>query len=177
MSKSSYAILGLLSKYSYSGYELKRRIIKTSSFYCSESSAQIYPVLKKLEVQELLTSNIDKASGARNKRIYAITKKGRDELIKWLKTDSDVAIYREEFLIQLSLSQHLTTSQLSKKISHYQQSIQEKLEILTQVIKHIKKDHAGKEDQQYLLLTYDHIHAMLDAKLQWCIKILKNLNK
>ncbi len=87
LNKSSYVILGLLSKSDYSGYSLKMRMKKTSDFYWSESNAQIYPVLKKLEELKLVSSKIDASSGARNKRIFSITKKGLSELIKWLEND------------------------------------------------------------------------------------------
>lgn len=176
LNKSSYVILGLLSKSDYSGYSLKSIMKKTSDFYWSESNAQIYPVLQKLEQQKLVTSKIDKTSGGRNKRIFSITKSGLSELIKWLEKDCELALYREEFLLQLSLSQHLTTSKLIKKLSHYRESVLEKLAKLNSIIKHIKVDHAGKADQQYLLLTYDHIKCVLESKLKWCDKTVANLN-
>lgn len=175
LNKSSYAILGLLSKANMSGYALKRIITKTSSFYCSESNAQIYPVLKKLEQQNLVNSALDKSSGARNKRIFAITKKGQTELMNWLKSDCDLDLYREEFLLQLSLGQHLSHAELIKKIHHYQKSAENKLEKLNEIEEHLKTNHANKKDQRFLLLTYDHIKTLLKAKLQWCDKILKNL--
>jgi len=178
LTKSSYVILGLLSKSPHSGYELKRVIARASaasSFYWSESNAQIYPVLKKLEGQGLVNSAIDAASGARNKRVYTITKKGQTELMQWLKKDCELAVYREEFLLQLSLAQHLTAEELLNKLRFYKQSIAHKLTLLESIIDHIQVDHAGRADQRFLLLTYDHIKAMLEAKLQWCEKTLKNL--
>jgi DNA-binding PadR family transcriptional regulator len=176
LNKSSYVILGLLSKSDYSGYSLKRIMKKTSDFYWSESNAQIYPVLKKLEELKFVTSKIDETSGARYKRVFSITKKGLSELMNWLEHDCDLALYREEFLLQLSLGQHLAKSKLLKKISYYQKSIATKLEKLNDIIKHIKIDHAGKADQQYLLLTYDHIKCVLESKLKWCNKTLSSMS-
>lgn len=170
--KSAYVLLGLLSKSPHSGYELKHRTIRVASFYSPESNAQIYPVLKKLEKLGLVHASLDKTSGARNKVIYSITKKGLTALLEWLEKDCDLMIYREEFLLQLSLGQHLTKQKLIKKLTYYRQSILTKLENLNDIVKHIKTHHAGKADQQYLLLTYDHIKALLDAKLKWCDKIL-----
>ncbi len=173
LNKSSYVILGLLSKHDYSGYELKRKIANFSSFYCSESNAQIYPVLKTLEAQGLLSSSLDVASGARNKRIYSITTEGKAELMKWLEKDCDAAVYREEFLVQLSLGQHLTKAQLIKKLQHYEQSTMEKLASTQVIINHIKEVHHGQPGEPYMLLTYDNIKTSLEAKLQWCRKVLK----
>lgn len=177
LTKSGYVILGLLSKSNYSGYSLKRIMAKTSDFYWSESNAQIYPVLKKLEADKLVTSKIDIASGARNKRIYTITKSGLTELMKWLEQDCELALYREEFLLQLSSAQHLTKAKLLKKIEHYKISVLKKIEKLHQIIQHIKIDHAGKADQEYLLLTYDHVKCVLDTKLKWCDKVLEKYSQ
>lgn len=176
LTKSSYVLLGLLSKSNYSGYSLKRTIGKISDFYWSESNAQIYPVLKKLEDQKLVTSKIDETSGARNKRIFSITKKGISELIKWLEKDCELALYREEFLLQLSLCQHLPKSKLLKKINFYRDNIVTKLEKLNVILKHVKTDHVGRPDQQYLLLTYDHVKCVLEAKIKWCDKTLASFS-
>lgn len=175
LNKSSYVILGSLSKSDQSGYSLKRTIGKTSDFYWSESNAQIYPVLKKMEEQHLVRSKIDAASGSRNKRIYSITKKGFAELMKWLETDCGIGLYREEFLLQLSLSQHLKKTQLIKKIEYYRENIVEKLEKLNDILKHIKTQHAGKPDQQFLLLTFEHVKYVLEAKVRWCNQTVSGL--
>jgi PadR family transcriptional regulator AphA len=176
LNKSSYVILGSLSKSDQSGYSLKRMISKVSDFYWSESNAQIYPVLKKLEEQQLVRSKIDITSGARNKRIFSITKKGLSELMKWLETDCELALYREEFLLQLSLSQHLKKAQLIKKIEYYRESIIGKLEKLNDILKHIKTQHEGKLDQRFLLLTFEHVKFVLEAKVKWCNQTLSSLS-
>lgn len=174
LTKSSFIILGMLGKADRSGYELKQLLAKNAAFYSSESNAQIYPVLKKLEAENLVTSHLDEASGARNKRIYSISKAGRAALLKWLENDFELSVYREEFLLQLSLGQFLTKSALIKKIEFYRQSVLDKLEILAQIVSHIKTVHANRPDQRFLLLTYDHIKAMLDAKMHWCDKVLQH---
>lgn len=175
LNTSCFVILGLLSKSDHSGYSLKNVMKKTSDFYWSESNAQIYPVLKKLESLGLVISKADEQSGARHKKIFSITKSGIDALIQWLNTDSALALYREEFLLQLSLAQHLSTAQLIEKVHVYRHSILKKLEKVHAIIEHIRVDHHKKPDQPYLLLTYDHIQCMLDAKISWCDKVLNDL--
>lgn len=148
---------------------------KTSDFYWSESNAQIYPVLKKLETLGLVSSQIDEQSGARHKKIFSITKSGMDALYRWLNTDCTLALYREEFLLQLSLAQHLPTDKLKEKIKVYRTSVIQKLEKVNIVIEHIHTGHNKKPDQPYLLLTYGHIKSVLDAKIIWCDNVLNNL--
>ena len=47
--KSFYAILGIISKGEVSGYDIKQILLKIGRFYWSESNAQIYPLLKRME--------------------------------------------------------------------------------------------------------------------------------
>lgn len=175
LNTSCFVILGSLSKSDHSGYSLKNVMKKTSDFYWSESNAQIYPVLKKLETLGLVTSKIDEQSGARQKKVFSITKHGRDALDQWLSTDCTLALYREEFLLQLSLGQHLSSTQLKEKINTYKMSVLSKLDKLNAIIDHIRIDHHKKPDQPYLLLTYDHIKCVLEAKISWCDKTLSHL--
>ena len=176
LNKSDYMILGLLGKAPCSGYELKIKMAKNTSFYGVESNAQIYPVLKNLEKQGLVTSTLDENSGKRNKRIFCITKEGFFELTKWLETNNtDLFFYREDFLVKLSLGQHLKKETLLKMILDYKNSLIKKIEELNKMKEHVQIDHKGRADQMYLLLTYDHLEEVLHAKLKWCEKILKTM--
>ena len=175
LTKSGYMILGLLSKSDYSGYQLKKIMAKVATFFWSESNAQIYPVLKKLETAGLVSSKLDETSGARNTRIFSITKQGMAELMTWLEADCDLTLYREEFLLQMSLSQHLNKARLLEKLESYKQSVKAKLKKHQEVVNHIEIDHANKPDREYLLLTYEHIKMILEAKLAWCDKVIKSL--
>jgi len=174
---SVYVILGLLCKTNCSGYDLKRKIAKTSEFYGSESNAQIYPVLRRLEAQGLVTASLDASSGARNKVIYAITPKGQLELMQWLNKDCEVGLTREEFLMQVSLGQFLDKVELCHKIEHYGHSVQAKLKEVKRIISHLSEAHADKADQTFLTLTYQHLESVLQAKLSWCDKARQALAK
>ncbi len=172
LNKSCYVLLGLLSKSACSGYQIKAHLRRVSDFFWSESNAQIYPNLKKLEALQLVTSSIDIQSGARQKRIYTISEKGMDTLKRWLHQDCEVAVVREDLLLQLSLGQHLTHPEIYEKITIYRKSIIEKLSASEKIIRHFHKEHVNLPDYHYLLLGFDHIQCMLNAKLAWCDKVL-----
>ncbi len=175
LNRSDYLLLALLSKSVCSGYELKRIMSKNSTFYGGDSNAQIYPVLKQLEKKGLVTSKIDESSGKRQKRSFYITEKGLSSLFDWLNTsNNDVFIYREDFLIKVSLAQHLEKKALQKMIQEYQSSVEKKLVELEKMQEHVQTDHAKKADQSYLLLIYDHFKTVLEAKRNWCEKVLKS---
>ena len=58
--KSKYAILGMLSIEPMSGYDIKKEIEENISNFWTESYGQIYPVLKSLVAEKLVTKTVQK---------------------------------------------------------------------------------------------------------------------
>ncbi len=173
--KSWYVILGIISKRPMSGYDVKQLINKISNFYWSENNAQIYPILKKLEAENLVTSTIDEKSGARNRRIYSITKAGLIVLKEWLSKPAPEANYREEILIKLSLGQHLSNAVNLKHIQNYKDQLIVKQKQLVEAINHIESKHQSQADYKYLRMTYNYSKLIIEARIEWCKQTLKEL--
>ena len=171
--KSCYVVLGLLSKHDLSGYDIKQIASKISRFYWSESNAQIYPVLKKLEAADLVTSHLDESSGARKKRIYKITKKGHEFLMAWLTEPAELTPYREEQLLHLAFAVNLSDSEVHEQLNHYHAQLQDKLKLYDEVIAHIETSHKTRADKRHLLILYDHVKGILDAKISWAKRAMK----
>ena len=72
-------ILGLLSLGPRSGYEIKATVDRSTRFFWAASYGQIYPELRRLE-RDGLVEGEDAPTGARNRRVYRLTKAGRKEL-------------------------------------------------------------------------------------------------
>jgi DNA-binding PadR family transcriptional regulator len=177
INKSQYAILGWLSKASMSGYDLKQKFSKVSPFHWSESNAQIYPILKKLEDEGLVSSKLDVASGARNRRIYVITSEGLSKLEAWLAQPIEPAQYREEILLKLTMAEHAGCELILHHIHEYYGQIQQQIKSLSSIAEYIETEHAGREDQKYLKATYRFTKLNLEAKLRWCEETLKILQQ
>ena len=175
LTQSSYMALGLLANQAMSGYDLKKTMCKIANFYWSESNAQIYPILKKLEEADLLSSTIDDDSGARQKRIYTITTAGKKVLLEWLQQDCTLTPYREEILLKLGRGQHCDDQHLLDMLNNYKQQIEDKLTLHQEIIQHIKEAHADKLDQPYLFMVHDHVRCILQTKLDWCERTLVRL--
>lgn len=175
INKSQYAILGWLSKGGMSGYDLKQKFNKVSPFHWSESNAQIYPILKKLEADGLVSSKLDVGSGARNRRIYVITSEGLNKLETWLAQPIEPAQYREEILLKLTMAEHAGLELTLHHIEEYYSQIQQQLKTLENIAEYIKTQHAGRADQKYLDATYQFAKLNLEAKKQWCQQTLKLL--
>lgn len=177
INKSRYAILGILSKRPCSGYDIRRIFEKISSFYWSESNAQIYPLLKQLKKEKLVTSEIDKESGKRQRCVYQLTKAGKEELKNWLLQPPELQKYREEMLLKLACAHNIPISETIKHIEEFRETITAKNKFLNTVQEHIASEHKNDPAQPYLFMTYHYYDLIFEAKLKWCNDTIADLEK
>ena len=92
-------LLLLLSERPMYGYEIIRELEKRFSGYWKPKTGTIYPALEKLEKSDLITSSIDFKGRAPDRKHYALTEKGQDELSRtmtyWIKMTEILENYRE----------------------------------------------------------------------------------
>ena len=94
-------LLGLLTIGPMSGYDLGQAIRTSVGFFWNESYGQIYPNLKNLAAEGLVTSKKERQKGKPDRHIYSITKKGRERLAAWLAVAPQPEIPRNELLLKL----------------------------------------------------------------------------
>jgi PadR family transcriptional regulator PadR len=95
----SFWLLLLLSERPMYGYEIIRELEKRFSGYWKPKTGTIYPALEKLEKGDLITSSIDFRGKALDRKHYALSEKGQEELSKtmvyWTKMTEILENYRE----------------------------------------------------------------------------------
>ncbi|HUP99470.1 MAG TPA: PadR family transcriptional regulator [Aeromicrobium sp.] len=96
-----HAILVSLTEKSASGYELARRFDASIGNFWSASHQQIYKVLARMESDKLVSADLVAQDGRPDKKVYAITGEGRDELSRWLAQPSKPEALRSEFVVKL----------------------------------------------------------------------------
>ena len=96
-----HAILVSLAERSASGYELARRFDASIGHFWSASHQQIYKVLGRMEGDKLVSADLIAQEGRPDKKVYAITDDGRDELRAWLARPSKPEALRSEFALKL----------------------------------------------------------------------------
>jgi PadR family transcriptional regulator, regulatory protein AphA len=100
-SSSMEVLLGLLTIEPMSGYDLGQAIRTSVGFFWNESYGQIYPNLKNLAAEKLVTAKSERQKGKPERRVYSITKKGRERLAAWLAVEPQSEIPRNELLLKL----------------------------------------------------------------------------
>ena len=111
-----YGLLGMLSKWDATGYDLKKEFDEVMSIFWHSHLSQIYPELNKLEEKEWIMSKRVTQEGRPDKKVYSITTKGKEELMKWLIKPLDLPKVKDPYLMQIFFMDNIP---LSEVILHY----------------------------------------------------------
>jgi len=174
--KSQFALLGLLADRAMSGYEIQKIINNSIGFFWQESFGQIYPNLKKMEEKGWAGSVQIEQEGRPDKKVFKITKSGREELAAWLKRPPEKFPLRLEILLKLFFGNH---AKPEISIQHLESELSNEVKML-EVYKNIKKE-IGKcshESQNlYSLITLDYGIGLAEHNIAWCKKSIQKLKK
>ena len=73
-------VLMILAESENYGYELIQQLKNRSEGKLNIAEGTLYPVLKKMETKKWISGKWKTAESGKNRRYYAITKKGKDQL-------------------------------------------------------------------------------------------------
>lgn len=108
-----HAILGFLAGGPMTGYDLKTRCFdKTASHVWTADQAQVYRTLDRLVGRRLATARAVPQRGKPDRRVYSITPRGREELIRWLGSHEEPPALRDPFLLRLMFASDLPDREL-----------------------------------------------------------------
>lgn len=79
-----HGILGLINYHEMTGYEIMQTFRDSLNFFWNAQTSQIYRELQTLEKKKWVEKTVVPQSGKPDKNIYAITKEGKGELLRWL---------------------------------------------------------------------------------------------
>lgn len=105
-------ILGMIAFGKRTGYDIKAFVDKTTRYFWAASYGQIYPELKRLEDQGLVSSRPE-PSGGRARTVYELTEAGTSALQSWLDSDQEQFYeLRDEGMLKLFFSDSLPETRL-----------------------------------------------------------------
>ncbi|WP_433957272.1 PadR family transcriptional regulator [Cytobacillus horneckiae] len=123
-----YGILGLLSEWDASGYDIKKEFDDLMGVFWHSHLSQIYPELNKLEKEKFITSQSIPQEGKPDKKIYSITSKGKEALIHWLLTPPEPPKIKDPFLMQAFFMDHVPADEVILKLKMYKKGREQRLE-------------------------------------------------
>lgn len=178
--KTRYLILGLLNEQPLSGYEIKKLVDMRFSFFWSESFGQIYPQLRKLELEGAISKRniVDmENTSKRDVKKYCITDKGIDELKEWLKEPVEKEVVRYELLLKLYFSNNVSSEVMLQHIMEFQVAHRKQLGLFKKYQEELQKSIDTHENYKEVLMVLSFGQKVWNAYDEWCEEMIHTLNK
>lgn len=171
-----YAILGLLSWKSFTGYEMKKVFEESSVMYWSGNNNQIYKALLQLLEEGLVTGEVQHREASPSKKVYTITGDGLTELKKWVVSPPEAPEFRKPFLVRLAWADQLNNEELNELLLKYENEI--KLQLLINQEKNRRGVNSPKRSPREAFLwdmISNNLISSLNNELDWVQGIRKEL--
>ena len=110
-------------------YALKHRLSPGVPREQLVNDGVLYPLLAKLETDGLATSSEQPGRAGRPRRVYSVTRQGRAEFRRWLRSEEDedgaplYELFVAQPLVKLLFAAHLTPDELQAKLDGYAERI------------------------------------------------------
>jgi DNA-binding PadR family transcriptional regulator len=176
-SSTAEVLLGLLTIEPMSGYDLGRAIRDSVGHFWNESYGQIYPTLKRLAGERFVTSKLERQAGKPDRRIYSITKKGRERLRNWLAVPPQPEIPRNELLLKLFFGEQVSANIL---IEHVKRMVNEYRTVLAFLDTVERKEIVKYQDHPASPFWKIAVHfgqMEMRAHLRWAEETISELSK
>ncbi len=175
-SSSMEVLLGLLTIESMSGYDLGQTVRDSIGHFWNESYGQIYPNLKKLAASGFVTGKSEKQKGKPDRKIYSITKRGRERLAAWLAIEPQPDIPRNELLLKLFFAVQADPENIVGFVERMARNEGEVLKRLNGLEEEIAKLHRYPDAPYWeLVLRFGQLE--LEAHQRWAEETLAELRK
>lgn len=167
-----HAILGLLSKWDATGYDIKKEFDDFMSIFWHSHLSQIYPELNKIEAEGLITSELVPQEGKPHKKVYSITDGGIEEITDWVGSPPDPPKIKDPFLMQVFFMDNLSADEVIFQLKYYQGIRQKRLNEMKQTVQEAWE--SIKERQTMtprLLMSSAVLRRGLEQEIQyikWC---------
>lgn len=161
-------VLGLLADRPRSGYDIKTVVDRSTRFFWAASYGQIYPELRRLEAEGLIEGE-DAPSGGRRRRVYKLTRAGRETLVEWLLGQTVTIELRDESLLRLFFADALPRERALMLLEGRKRGHEQYLETLRAI------DARPGQDPPFVDLVLRWGIAFNEWGAQWCQQQLERL--
>ena len=171
---TSYAILGLLTFGAMSGYDVLKLVEQSIGHFLSPAKSQVYTDLRRLARAGLATEEMVEQEQRPNKRIYSITDKGREALVRWLNEGPfEPDHVRSPFTVRLFFGHLVDRSSVMAQIKELRRNAERSLAELRATEADIKDN--PEFFFPYLTLKSGLVH--YEAQIRWADEALDDLRE
>ncbi len=166
-----FPILGFLTEGEATGYDLKNRFQEGVGFFYRVSDGSIYPALKKLASDGLVTLR-NEAQGRRTRKVYAITAKGRTHFGRMLREPAQPLFVFDESQVKIYFSDQEPEVAL-EHLERARRDDEERAAVLAQVVAEMRRAGASPVRR----ITVELGRAITDAKARVLARLCSQLKR
>jgi len=176
---TKYAVLGVLSIMPCSGYDIKKISDMSISHFWSENYGHIYPVLKMLEADGMVTRESQQSKGRPPKSVFRITEKGTRALNEWLLKPAEYHPYRNELLLKIFLARDIPPENVKEKLLRDRAGNEKQLATLQGIEAMLvnSEPYRSQKSLPFWLMTIDLGKRVCSAQIEWCDNALRTLER
>jgi DNA-binding PadR family transcriptional regulator len=159
------------------GYEMKKYIDNSITHFWNENYGRIYPVLRSLEKEGLVSKKTEMAEGRPMRHVYSLTDRGREALRMWLRLPAERPVWRMELLLKLFFGDQISKENMIQKVESELAFCRHTLGTFQQLEDHIKGEESEKTRGgiHYGLITLRFGQHYYRAVSEWCEETLELL--
>ena len=175
-SPTEYVILGILSNKPRTGYDIHKLVKTRMGSFWDISYSQIYPTLRVLEKEGLITKRVEVNEREQNRKVYSITKEGTSKLQQWLTEPAKPPTFKFEALLKIAFGDQASKDQIIKHIEELKAINTAQLENILSVEKEMKANLNESERTFFALLTLslgDNLHRAASEWADTAIKLIE----
>ena len=118
----AHTILVVLMEEPNSGYGISKRFEENVGCFWQASQQQIYRELGKMTDQGWVSPTVIPQDGKPDKKVYAITATGRQEVLQWCTEPTAPTPIREDLLVRVLAAPYINRQVLIDEIQHRRQT-------------------------------------------------------
>ena len=169
--RTSYAILGLLSLAPMSGYDLRKEVASSIGYFWSESYGQIYPALRELSAKGWIRRHAGRSGGhegARKRHVHEITERGRKALQAWRASPPREGPARNELLLKLFFGRKDALAHEREWIDQLEAAERDALRAFSKIRAQIRKEHRQHPSLPFWIMTLSYGEHRSRSVVRWC---------
>jgi DNA-binding PadR family transcriptional regulator len=171
------SLLGVLSLGPMSGYEMRQFMERSTGNFWSESFGQIYPALKSM-LRDGLVTIVDGGEDSRaGKKVYRITEAGEQQLRRWLGAPAKPQVRRHELLLKVFFGDRAERGTIAAHVAEYRHRFAEDLERYEGIQRRLKVEYKAHPAMPFWLMTLRFGVTEAKALMGWCDETLAELKK
>ena len=175
-----HGILGLLSYYDRTGYEIMEVFKNSLSFMWNANTSQVYRELQNLKDSGFAQVKVIEQDGKPNKKVYSITEAGREELLQWAGDYENLKFPNFPILMKLFFGGMLPKEEAIAAIQKVKQVYCERGRELEKLLSCLDSYKAETENRNYAMfwdMTADFGRGYARFVADWCDRCVEQIEK